>query len=650
VITRSIGKVLRGKATPLHLTLACILGSLLGFLPGFADGSVLMQSPGLLALLLVLLAILNANLALAGIVGMLAKLASLALMPLSFEIGRILLDGPGRGIMTKAINAPVLALFGFEYYATTGGIVVGLVFGVLCAVVAVGAVGTFRRRMARLEEGSEAFKKYAGKKWAKILTFVFIGGNKGKRTYAQLLEKKMGNPIRIMGVAAVVLAAGLLFILQAFFKDELTTTFVRRGLENANGATVDLNQATLDLKQGRLLLTNLAVADPQRLETDIFRAQHLEAKISTSDLLRKRIAIDTILSEDATTGEQRARRGFLINPRPAPAPPPKEPEQKTIDDYLKNAQAWKDRLNQAKRWLDDMERRRAEDESAEEGGTAQQESLRDRLRREVREHGWARVAAWHLIEKAPTVLIRSVEIKGLKTQPLPGRTEPDVLDVHARNISTQPWLIADGPQVTITSRSKLFDFDAALAGVAQARSESTLRFAYRGIPADLVGDQIKLDDVRPLQGGTIDVESSGTLLAGLLNLPLNVTLRDTTMSLPKAGSAPIKEMPLSIGVTGPLQDPRILFDQKAFADALTKAGANELAARARGEITKVAEKATEEATRKIEEKVAPKLAEATGSLTEKAGDKLPGDLKDKVPDIGSGLGGLLPGKKKDEKK
>ncbi len=63
MITRKIGKVIRGNATPAQLMLACLLGSALGFMPGFA------QAPGLILLLAVALIILNGNLAVAVLIG-----------------------------------------------------------------------------------------------------------------------------------------------------------------------------------------------------------------------------------------------------------------------------------------------------------------------------------------------------------------------------------------------------------------------------------------------------------------------------------------------------------------------------------------------------------------------------------------------------
>ena len=47
---RKIGKLLRGAATPFQIWLACLLGSLLGFVPGFTRAPALML--GLLGTLL----------------------------------------------------------------------------------------------------------------------------------------------------------------------------------------------------------------------------------------------------------------------------------------------------------------------------------------------------------------------------------------------------------------------------------------------------------------------------------------------------------------------------------------------------------------------------------------------------------------------
>jgi hypothetical protein len=86
-----------------------------------------------------------------------------------------------------------------------------------------------------------------------------------------------------------------------------------------------------------------------------------------------------------------------------------------------------------------------------------------------------------------------------------------------------------------------------------------------------------------MQGGTIDFETRGTWGAsgpGTVDLPFQVTLRDTTLALPGVGQPQkIDRLDLPLHVTGPIDDPRILFREQDLAAALTAAGRAELAKR-----------------------------------------------------------------------
>ena len=115
-LTRSVGNFLRGKATPGQLFVAALLGGMLGFLPTFFApnnaGGGFAQAPGLILSLLFLPLVLNVNLALVGLVAIIAKLLSLMLLPVSFAIGRVLLDGPLQPLFQFLVNAPVTAWLG----------------------------------------------------------------------------------------------------------------------------------------------------------------------------------------------------------------------------------------------------------------------------------------------------------------------------------------------------------------------------------------------------------------------------------------------------------------------------------------------------------------------------------------------------------
>jgi uncharacterized protein (TIGR03546 family) len=159
-LLRKIGTLLRGNATPFQIIVGCLLGAMLGFMPGFA------HAPGLMAVLTLALVLLNANLFLAALVGLAAKAASLLLMPASFHVGRALLDGPTEGLFRQLINAPVFALFGFESYVATGGLVLGGLFGLVTGVLLARGLQSFRRKMAALDQGSPRFHELTSKRAA----------------------------------------------------------------------------------------------------------------------------------------------------------------------------------------------------------------------------------------------------------------------------------------------------------------------------------------------------------------------------------------------------------------------------------------------------------------------------------------------------
>ncbi|MCB1125728.1 MAG: hypothetical protein KDM81_04475, partial [Verrucomicrobiae bacterium] len=289
MITRRIGSIIRGRATPFQIIAASMLGCMLGFMPGFV------QAAGLILVLTFLLVILNANLAIAALIAVGAKLLSLALAPVSFAVGRLLLDGPTSGLFKSMINAPGLALFGFDYYLTTGGLAVGLVMGIIVGLVISGAITRFRRKMVSLEKDSERYQRYQARKSVRFLVWLLAGSGHGKVSYEDLLSKRLGNPIRILGVVFVALSVAVLVLLNQLFAGPILTAALQSGLERANGATVDVGSVDLSLKENRLTVTDLAMADPKALETDLFRARRLEAALNAEDLLRKRLKIDLVV-------------------------------------------------------------------------------------------------------------------------------------------------------------------------------------------------------------------------------------------------------------------------------------------------------------------------------------------------------------------
>ena len=568
--TRKIGKILRGKATPLQVVLASLLGGMLGFVPGFflpGDlGGGFLQAPGLILSLLFLVLILNANLAVFGLVTLVGKLLSLVLLPMSFEVGRVLLDGPTRGLFQAIVNAPVLAWFGLEHYATAGVMLLGTLFGANAGVFLWRSLVTFRRRMADKEQNSERFQKWSKKRWVRILTWLFVGGSHGKLTYQDLLERRGRNPIRIAGVIVVaVLVAGLWFA-QSWLAGPAFRSAFQSGLEAANGATSEVATAIVDLAGGEIRAGGIAVADAARLERDTFRARELKFDLGTGDFLRKRFVVEEIVSAEASSGLPRKEAGKRIVKDTEPPPPPPDGQGKTLDDYLAEAKKWKERLEQAHRWLEKLS---APDERKPET----KEERNARIERE-KQDAITRVVADDLVARTPLVTVRKLLFEGVTVADLGN----DAVDLRAHNLSTNPALLGEPMDVELRSRSGnlLFQFQIG------AGKPAAVRLELKGLSVDSFAKELKVAGQPPLRGGTMDVSFGGQLahdskLGFVVDIPLQVTLKGTTLAIQGVKEVTVDQLVLPLGVRGPLRNPRVTVDDSKLADALVAAGRKEVA-------------------------------------------------------------------------
>ena len=609
MVTRRIGKLLRGKATPFQVFAACVLGALLGFAPGLAQG------PATLVLLVAALLVVNANLGVALAVAAASKLLSYVVVPFSFRVGQFLLDGPTAGLFERILNAPILAWSGLQYYAYAGGMVVGLLVGTLSGFLLMRAVSSFRRRMLAAQNNPGRLAEIASKPWARALTWIFFGGS-GRKSWEQKLQKRVGNPIRIWGAALLVLALVGAWFAQKELAGPLAQKHLVRGLESANGATVDVAGLSIDLNDGRFAINGLAMADPNALTEDLFRAAALEADVDQLDFLRRRLHVARIVVREAESGVPRSAPAK----RTRPAPPagseqgkpsgPRLPEEYSLEDVLEDYELWKSRLTQARSWIDRLSGEPAEAE-------ADDESLAERLEREVRERGWFSIAA-NVLEDAPTLRLSELVVDGLKTSYLPGR----VFDLRAEELSTQPSLVDAPPRLELASRDGAIAFGFDLAPASRAGGDGALRFTWKGLAVDDALAHLRLPGGAPLRGGTLDLELDGSWLGGRIGhveLPLRVTFHDTILQVGQLDPTPLDQLVLPIGISGAIDAPRIRFEASALTDALVAAGKRELANRVQGELG--------EQLDRLQQETGIELPDNVDELKQKAAESLSDELK-----------------------
>lgn len=558
IFTRKIGKLIRGNTTPFQIYAATLLGAFLGFTPGFD------HTPGLILFWAFLLLILNANLFLAGFIGLVSKLIYLVTLPVAFSIGRLFLEGPTQGIFKALHNGPVTAYFGLDYYAVVGGQFLAVLVGVISGLLFSKGLKSYRNRMLKREaEGVGEVK--ARKGWVKAFEFVFVGKKSGK-SYEELLARKVGIPFRIPGVILVGIAIVGLVLISRFFTDALIAQMARDGLSAANGATVDLESAHLDLKAGKLELVNIAFADPNNLETDLLKSSRVLADVSAADLLRKRFSIDKLVVDSATSGLPRESAGQLVGPRSKPTkfPELEVPDFKDLDSILENAEVWKERLSQLKRWMEKV----SSVSKPEILNTPKQ--WEEELSSRIRSLGYANVKATMLTQDSPLLLLRNLEALGVKTSYLQGI----LLDIRASNLSTHPHIVEESPSISIVSEDGILKANLAL-GLAAGRDKNILDFEYKAIPTSALRDSIQVDGSPLLEGGTIDLKISGDLNA--VNSDLVATALFKNVDLLIAGQkTSLNGMDMPLAIKGPIDAPRAKVEADFLKNALKSAGKRKL--------------------------------------------------------------------------
>ena len=629
LLIRKFLKTLIGSATPFQVLLACVLGALLGFLPITNGGTIAAL------MLLLLLLVLDANLFLAGIVAGGVKLVSIATAPLAFEIGRLLIDGPTRPIAAVLANGPVTAWLGFDRYLSVGGLVLGLVIGVLLGLVVSKIVLRLRSTLAGLEEGSDLFRALMRRRTIRWAAWILFGGIP-KGGFSSSAARR-GLPIRISGVLVSASVVVLLAITGWLLAGDAAKRFLVQELTRLNGSTVDIEDIDIAWFEGRAEIVGLQMSDPEAPTRNLFEAQLLTADLDLDSFLRRRFVIDDVVVSSARLESDRRTPGVRqdSSDRPPENEDPSVPDidgiplpEGNLEDYLRTAREWKERLRQiqgvVKRITDRIPpKATSEPESA---SSRPEDSLEAWLREQVDLHGYAGVRATHIIEKAPTVLVRRIEAAGIRTRDQAGPT----YDLVITSVSTEPRLVDSAPSIELASSDQSISAGLELGRVSRIGDRNRFDVDLRHLPAGRIVEQLIDSEDPPFSGGTIDAAMVGTFtLRPVVTLvgPLEVVLRDCTLRIANE-SATIAELPVRLDVGGRLDDPAVALDEKAFAAALEAAGAGALAARARDEAQSQIDRGLQ-------------------NLENRTGIEIPDDVRKGIGEvIGGGLDGLFGGNRK----
>ena len=573
---RKLGKLIRGGAGTWQIVSGCLLGVLIGMIPGFNMTVVI-------AILLLLL--LNANFGLAILGFLVGKALCLLLAPLTFQIGYVLIHGIGlEGAFRAMSEMPVVALMDLHYYCLIGGLPVALVVG--CAM-GWGIGRTIHMLRAGLKMGaerSERFKRLTGALPVRILLRVVFG--KQKKPLAEMLETR--HPLlRKSGVILCAVVVGLLLVFEFLFLDQVARAGIKSGLEAAVGAQVDVEGVDMSLFGGRMKIAGLQVTDPDRPTHNMVQIDQLTADVGISDLLARRFVIDLLVIGRTRTDVQRSSPGTVFK-RPEP-PKPKMPEI-TLGDYFEHAEKVVEYLRKLKDYLDE----RTESQERKEEPVSKED-----VKELAREQGYLSLSAAGVLAKRPRVTIRQIRIEDLRIG------ERDGYLLEGKEISDRPELNEKPMLLAVSDKAGmegLLKLDFTRPGASHA-----VQLVVPDVP---IGEAIRLSDRVPVnvKKAKVTIKAQGEFNSRTINLPVALEVSDMeagarpgrgALGLDPATTAKIFEkistLTIVAALEGPIATPRVRIDDKKLLESLKETliavGSKELAGAVNGRLGALVDKA-----------------------------------------------------------
>ena len=575
---REWGAMLLGEATAPQIFMAVWLGTLFGFIPGFA------HAPLLYLLIILGVLLFRINLAFALLSALLMTMLAAMLTPVSYALGGWLLNGPVAPLFAWLVNTPVLAWAGLEYYLVSGSLVTGAVSGAVGAALVVWALGRFRRLMASISRQSTRWQKLTAKWWVKLLSWLLLGKSVHRIDWQALLQPRRRQPFRLLGVAVIVVLGITAVLAHQALERMLGSQLLVNQLQRINGATVTLKEVNLNMLEGRLTIGRLAAADSDDLGRNRFVAQQIVADIAMTALLRKRLMFERVAVARLETDTPRHKPARRYVPRastqkaggqqaPGEAPASGKMGQRRhvrLDHYLQHAGRWQQRLHTLQRVFDTISTESGADKPAA-GQTAA--GTRTRADTSRQRYGYANSIATHLLHKSPAITIQKLEVQHLQLASLKKRR----WHLRARYLATEPALLAHPAHISV--RSQQGDHFSITAAASTGQADNTFRAALKQYPAAPLLNNLKPRYRDKVEAQHMDIRSNGhwRRQAGTVSIdwPVTVTLHQVRLQV---GKAPLRlaKLPVHFTLGGSLEQPDVSFDADQWHDIMTQAAGDTL--------------------------------------------------------------------------
>ena len=597
--------ILRGGVAPQLIFLSVIMGFWFGLMPDWS---------GLHVLLLALALILNVHIGLFLIFAGLAKALCFAAAPALYHIG-VAIHSYVPVIPRTLSSIPIIGLSDFSKYAMVGAVIAGPALGAVAGLLLARSVIAFRKKLLKLEEGSERFKKWYSHTWVRILDRLLIG----KRTKdAKALFTKKTKYIRKAGIVLVVLLVAVAVLAASYVKDGKIRNYAADKLTRANGAEVNVESFDLSLLASSVSAAGIQVTDRENPSQNQLAIEKLSADASLSDLLVGKLVMQDLHVANVAFDQPRAKPGEVVE-KPAGKSEPFDPcdfevtaeDIEKIEKYIKDAKALKEKLQKLRKWLPKP------DEEAKKPVEKKPEKFLDYLRAAI------------LNPPAPRVVAQHALIEGLQTSwKMFGNS-----NLTLTNVNDAPRAARLPVGVELTSN----ETDAMIRAVVDFNSpDGTPRVSgtFEGFDLGKMQSALSQNAGLAFQQGLMSGAFTGTLNSRQIDMTVQANLSSLQAAASYDGIlgmdaktttevfSAINELKTTVRIVGPVAEPRIIFDVKGlteqFKEALVEAGKQRL-------------------MKEVDDQLGEQIDKAIG-------DNIPDELKNKLKkpqELLDGLGGLF---------
>lgn len=603
--------VFRGSVAPPLILLSVMIGFWVGLMPGWS---------GLHTALVVVILVLNVHLGLFLLSLGVGKAVCLAAAPVLYHVG-VYVQEYLSGLLNVLSSIPIVGMTDFNRFALAGALVIGPVVGAIAGLALAFSVINFRKMMLKFDEKSEKFRTYYSKTWVRILDRLLIG-KRAKDIKSMFVKTKY---IRKAGIVLAVILVGGFVAVAHFLQDTTVKNYATQTLTRANGAEVDLKNLAISVLGGSVAAEDLQVTDAQQPTQNQVVVEKVAANASVYDLLLGKLVLENVEISGMQFDQARQTPGKVLETSPQEEKP-FDPNAYAIDandiakidKYVKDAKKLKEQLEKLRQWL------------PESGQKAPGEATQ--TPQSYLEYLQAKAAS------NPTVTMLAKRVFADKVE-LPSKLFGNSA-ILMTNLSDAPRTLGEPITLELTSH----ETPAVLkAQVDYATETPEVTGTFEGFDLSKVQSELGQDAGIAFESGAASGTFKGQLTKELVDLTFKVDLTDLkakgqgegVLGLGAEQTSEVlgvmNELSTTIRVVGPVTSPRVVFDTKGlgeeFKQALVKAGKD-----------------------RLQKEIDNKLQEELG---DKLGDKVPDQLKDaiKAPgkNIVEGLGGLLGGKKKEDK-